>query len=272
MPDRAGEGGAKTYGILNRMRASTAPIVKTPVFEGPLDLLISLIEERKLLVNDIALATVTDEYVARISALGELPLGEASEFVALAATLLLIKSRSLLPSLPLTEEEDADIKELEYRLLLYQIIRDGARKLQPSLGGPVLWEGIPPQPSPIFVPHAGITIGALREAAHRMLSEFPKPLALSSVAVKKAVTLEETIERLAGRVSSAISVSFHEFAGALAGQEGKPVAHDRARKYEIVVSFLALLELVKRGILKATQGEHFGDITVEQDGAAVPIY
>ena len=237
-----------------------------------MDLLISLIEERKLLVNDIALATVTDEYVARISAMGELPLGEASEFVALAATLLLIKSRSLLPSLPLTEEEDSDIKELEYRLSLYQIIRDGSRKLQPRFASTVLWEGVSPIPSPIFVPHSNITLGGLREAVHRILSEFPKPLALPSVAVKKAVTLEETIERLAGRVSSAISVSFHTFSGNADVQEGKPIAFDRARKYEIVVSFLALLELVKRGILKATQPEQFGDITIEQDGAAVPVY
>ena len=120
-----------------------------------------------------------------------------------------------------------------------------------------------------------------------MMTEFPKPIPLPSVSVKKAVTLEETIERLAGRVSSAISVSFHDFSGTGAGggvdssagtgtaaapQEGKPAALDRSRKYEIVVSFLALLELVKRGILKAAQDERFGDITIEQDAAALPSY
>src|ERR1700681_3762327 len=82
---------------LNTMQQ--APIVKTRVYEGPLDLLLELIEKRKLLINDISLATVTDEYIARINSMPEMPVGETAEFVALAATLLLIKSRSLLPML-----------------------------------------------------------------------------------------------------------------------------------------------------------------------------
>src|SRR5665647_135936 len=94
--------------------------VKTPVYEGPLDLLLELIEKRKLLINDIALATVTEEYIARVNSMESLPVGETAEFVALAATLLLIKSRSLLPMLTLSEDETRDIKELEYRLALYQ--------------------------------------------------------------------------------------------------------------------------------------------------------
>ena len=73
--------------------------VKTAVYEGPLDLLLELIEKRKLLINDISLAAVTDEYIARVNAMQELPVGETAEFVALAATFLLIKSRSLLPAL-----------------------------------------------------------------------------------------------------------------------------------------------------------------------------
>ena len=68
----------------------TAHIVKTAVYEGPLDLLLELIEKRKLLINDISLASVTDEYIARVNAMKELPVGETAEFVALAATLLLI--------------------------------------------------------------------------------------------------------------------------------------------------------------------------------------
>ena len=65
--------------------------VKTPVYEGPLDLLLDLIEKRKLLINDISLAQVTDEYIARINAMHEMPVEETAEFISLAATLLLIK-------------------------------------------------------------------------------------------------------------------------------------------------------------------------------------
>src|SRR6185437_17165579 len=104
--------------------------VKTSVYEGPLELLLELIEKRKLLINDISLAAVTDEYIARVNAATDHPVGETAEFVALAATLLLIKSRSLLPTLELSSDESRDIKELEYRLALYQIIKEGTRSLQ----------------------------------------------------------------------------------------------------------------------------------------------
>jgi segregation and condensation protein A len=77
---------------------------KTEVFEGPLSLLIELIEKRKLLINDISLAAVTDEYMRRVAEMERSPLRETAEFIVLASTLLLIKSKSLLPILSLTEE------------------------------------------------------------------------------------------------------------------------------------------------------------------------
>ena len=100
--------------------------VKTEVFEGPLELLIELVEKRKLLINDISLAAVTDEYMQRVSAMQERSLPGTAQFVALAATLLLIKSKSLLPVLELTEEEEASIDDLQERLRQYQIVRDAA--------------------------------------------------------------------------------------------------------------------------------------------------
>src|SRR6185312_11866917 len=122
--------------------------VKTPVYEGPLHLLLELIEKRKLLINDISLAAVTDEYIARIKGT-QMPVGETAEFIALAATLLLIKSRSLLPSLTLSDEESHDIKELEYRLALYQLIKEAARNL--PFDAAYLPEGQTPEPEPLYV-------------------------------------------------------------------------------------------------------------------------
>ena len=80
--------------------------IKTHVFEGPLELLIELCEKRKLLINDISLAEVTDEYIRRVSEMQEKSLPNTAQFIGLAATLLLIKSKSLLPVLELTKEED----------------------------------------------------------------------------------------------------------------------------------------------------------------------
>lgn len=233
---------------------------KTSVFEGPLDLLLELIEKRKLLINDISLAQVTDEYIARLNAMESLPVGETAEFVSLAATLLLIKSRSLLPSLSLSDDESRDIKELEYRLALYQLLKEAARELEQGLRAPALYEGTPPVPPPLFLPDPSVTPVSLRAAAQTLIDGFPTTLALPKVAVKKILSLEEVIDKLAARVTTAMRMTFKDFAGS------------RAERGEIVVGFLALLELVKQGIIRATQGEHFGDITLESDSVSTPTY
>ena len=83
--------------------------VKTKDFEGPLDLLLDLIEKRKFFINDLSLAKVTDDFIAHIQQFENLPMGESAHFILVASTLLLIKSRSLLPQLNLTEEEQTDL-------------------------------------------------------------------------------------------------------------------------------------------------------------------
>src|SRR5437868_2863344 len=93
--------------------------VKTAVFEGPLDLLLDLIEKRKLFVSDVSVSQVTDDFVSYIEGHEQFPLEESAEFIVVASTLMLIKSRSLLPSLPLTDDETASIEDLEARLKLY---------------------------------------------------------------------------------------------------------------------------------------------------------
>jgi len=244
-----------------------APTVKTPVYEGPLDLLLDLIEKRKLLINDISLAEVTDEYIARINSMEEMPVGETTEFVALAATLLLIKSRSLLPTLTISEDESRDIKELEYRLAVYQLLKDTARELG-TARRPYMYEGSAPEAEPLFIFDQSISFDSLRTAAQSLIDGFPTTLALPKVAVKKIISLEEMIEQLAGRVSSAIALSFKDFSGL----HKKSDADIQEMKHTVIVSFLALLELVKQGIIKAQQHEHFGDITLQSDDVSVPTY
>ncbi|HVY72950.1 MAG TPA: ScpA family protein [Candidatus Paceibacterota bacterium] len=239
--------------------------VKTDIFEGPLDLLLELIEKRKLLINDVSLASVCDEYIQRIGNQTEMPVGETAEFVALAATLLLIKSRSLLPTLELTSDESRDIKELEYRLAVYQIIKESTRGLTEAGKRPYLHEGQAPAAEPLFLFDESISLASLRAAAQALIDGFPKAPTLPKVAVKKIISLEEMIEKMAGRVSNAFRMSFKEFSGM-----GKQL--DPHVKHEVIVSFLALLELVKQGIIKANQGEHFSDITLESDSVSVPSY
>lgn len=239
--------------------------VKTPVYEGPLEVLLELIEKRKLLINDISLASVADDYIARINAMPELPVGETADFVALAATLLLIKSRSLLPTLAISEEEAHDIKELEYRLALYQLIKQAARGLSAGLKEPYLHEGYAPEPEPQFIPDASIAPATLREAAQTLIAGFPTTLSLPKVAVKKIMSLEEMIDTMSQRISAAFRMSFKEFSGLNKAQS-------QEARHSVIVSFLALLELVKQGMMRVQQDEHFGDITMESDSVSTPSY
>jgi segregation and condensation protein A len=229
--------------------------VKTPVYEGPLELLLELVEKRKLLINDISLSEVTQEYIDRVQAMGELPIGEIAEFVALAATLLLIKSRSLLPTLELTENESRDIKELEYRLALYQIIKESSKSLANALKEPYLHEGVAPEREARFLFDDSITLESLRAAAQALIDGFPQNVVLPKVAVKKIISLEDMITELAERVGKAAELSFKAF-------HAKGVAVDPQAKHHVIVSFLALLELVKRGIIEAQQHEQYGDISL----------
>ncbi len=232
--------------------------VKTPVYEGPLDLLLELIEKRKLLINDISLATVTDEYIAKVNSMEQMPVGETAEFIALAATLLLIKSRSLLPTLELSDEESQDIKELEYRLGLYQILKEAARGLNSQLREPYLFEGVAVEPEPLFIPDTAVTSASLRDAAQTLINGFPTTLALPRVAVKKIMSMEEMIVRMSARINTAFRMSFKEFSGRERG--------------EVIVGFLALLELVKQGMIRATQQEEHGDITMESGSVGIPSF
>ena len=195
----------------------------------------------------------------------EMPVGETAEFIALAATLLLIKSRSLLPTLTITEEESRDIRELEYRLAVYQLIKEAAVGLRVAQGNPALFEGTPPKQDPLFLFDQSITLEALRSTMGNLIANFPTTAALPQVKVRQIVSIEDMIERLSDRVSSAFRLSFREFSGV-----GRTVSPEQ--KQEVIVSFLALLELVKQGILRANQADHFGDIILESDSVSIPSY
>ena len=106
----------------------SAYTVKTGVFEGPLDLLLELITERKLFVNDVSLSQVADDFVRYLeeheSTGWQIPLGESAEFILVASTLMLIKSKSLLPMFILSEDEEESIHDLEDRLALYAKVKE----------------------------------------------------------------------------------------------------------------------------------------------------
>ncbi len=238
--------------------------VKTEVFEGPLEVLLGLIEKRKLLINEISLAKVADDFIAYIQTHQRFPLGETAQFVFVASTLLLIKSRSLLPQLELTEEEQASVEELEARLKLYQIFRGAGKSLQRDFGKRMLFaQARRPTPEPVFSPDTQTSLPGIHDAIRRVLTNLPKPTEPKREAiVEKVVSLEETIDRLTTRVRQALKTSFHHFSGHGNG----------AKRVEVVVSFLAMLELVKQGIVTVEQESHYADILIETEKIGTPHY
>lgn len=234
--------------------------VKTPVFEGPLDLLLDLIEKRKLFVNDVSLSAVTDDFMRYIETHEEFPLNESAEFIVVASTLMLIKSRSLLPSLPLTEEETASIEDLEERLKLYQKVKELSAQLRGMFGQHIIFEKQPKNSEVIvFSPDSKTDIENLKSALMRVLETLPKKEALPKTVVRKIITLEETIEKLAERVSKGLKLKFGE-------------VYKREDKVNTIIGFLAVLELVKRGILRVSQESKGADIELESESVSVPNY
>lgn len=226
-----------------------------------MELLIELVEKRKLLINNISLATVTDEYIARVSDMQEQSLPHTAQFITLAATLLLIKSKSLLPVLELTEEEETSIHDLEDRLRLYQIYRDIALSVQNEFGSKMMYEPeyTPPR-NPVFLPDNFCTVSALVEAMERAITNLPKLIVKQTAKVKPMISLEEMMDSLRRRIERQIRTSFFEM------KQNEP------ERKNVIVGFLAILELFKQGNLIITQVDRFYDIEIELDKAATPRY
>ncbi len=237
--------------------------VKTHVFEGPLDLLLELVSKRKLFVNDVSLAQVTDDFISYMENHDEFPIGESAEFILVASTLMLIKSRSLLPMLELTQEEQESIHDLEDRLVLYAKVKELATGIKTRFGQNIIFEKSPRKSEVItFSPDSKTDRANLLLALQRVIEALPKKEALSKVTVKKVISLEEMIEKLAERVSKATRFKFSEFHG-----KGE-LTHEK--KVSIIVGFLAMLELVKRGAIRVTQ--EGGEIEIESENIGLPNY
>jgi len=228
-------------------------------FRGPLGLLLDLIEQKKLQVNDVSLAGVSDDYVQYIQDKERVPLSETAQFVVVAATLLLIKSRSLLPTIELTTEEEEDIKDLEKRLELYAHTRRATKFLRKQWGKKNFLPINLPQREVKFSPASDITVRNLAISAKNILEELPTLAKTPTAKIGTEIKLEDVIENLTNRMRSSFKDSFKKMTSGV-------------NRVEAIVSFLALLELVKRGTLGAEQHSNFDDITMLHEEIETPSY
>lgn len=231
--------------------------IKTDSYEGPFEVLLDLIEARKLLVNDLTLANITEDYIQHVRAQEAFPVEETANFIQIAATLLLIKSKSLILDLALTDDENADVEDLKRRLAAYEKVREAARELSRMYGRTVMAEEGERAVEVVFAPSKDLSAKALAEALARVLAAREEVEELPEARVKPLVTIEEMMDQLAKRVQNAMTLSFKDFAG------------DQKEKIEIIVSFLALLELVKQGAVAAEQHDVYGDIRISHTASTV---
>lgn len=236
--------------------------IKTQSFEGPLELLLELIEKRKLFINDISLAKVTDDFIEHIKQFSNIPMGESAHFILIASTLLLIKSKSLLPELSLTDEEESNIKDLETRLKIYKVIKQASLKISEIFGQNIIFEQSQMRKTePVFTPDPEFTLNKALQLLKDLIVRLPKNEKIPNKVIQKVMSLEEMINTLSNRITSHIRMSFKEF-----------TKENRENRVHVIVSFLAMLELVKNGILHVQQESTFGDIQMETKEVGVPRY
>lgn len=229
--------------------------VRLPVFNGPLDLLLDLIERREMDITKVSLAEVADQFVEHLSSLDRLDPGHLADFLVVAAKLLWIKSQALLPRPPSAEEdeEDEDMGELLARQLReYKRFKEAALVLrQREEAGSYCY--VRTAPPPHFERHlkpGEVSIADLGQALRRLLAASPDVPA-TPVSIRAAViSLSEKIEELESRVLRRGQVTFEE------------LFDPSTSRPEVIVTFLALLELIKRGRVRARQERLFGEILI----------
>jgi segregation and condensation protein A len=238
--------------------------LETEVFTGPIDLLLHLIEKRKLAINDISLSEVTHEFLQYVAELNTHEhLSDRIHFVHTASTLALIKTKSLLPGIHLEEEEEHDIAQLKKRLALYRLIQHQSKVLKDAISTKRTFVTANDAPVAVsFKPHESISMQSLRESLSSAINEVPEPLSRKKEAqMSLAIHIEEVMDRLVSRLEYAPTINFQEHL-----QEGRR-KHTGAREHKVytVVSFLALLELVRNHGLSVQQELLFDDIRVGRD-------
>ena len=230
--------------------------VKLEVFEGPIDLLLHLITRQRVDIYEVSLATITEQYVRALDALGDLDLEAATGFLVVAATLLELKSARLLPGRS-AEGEDALLLEERDRLLAKLVevatFRGAGEHIRAELGrGSVYFPrdvGLEePYQSLAPDPLERVTLEALAVAAAAALTPTVQPeLDVSHVAPLRE-SVKDALLEVAAKLRGQRVLSFQELCGP---------GRDRI---EVVVRFLALLELYKAGAIDLYQGERFADI------------
>ncbi|MBI2623366.1 MAG: segregation/condensation protein A [Candidatus Liptonbacteria bacterium] len=225
-------------------------------FQGPIAKLLQLIEEKQLDITEVSLAKVTDDFLRYLQAQEQVAPAVLAEFVAVASRLLLIKSKMLLPDLALTEEEEAEIHDLEQRLAFYKLWRPAEKCIAAAFRGSAKLRSRPYflSTGAAFYPSSNLTregLAAALEGVVKSLSLFTRE---TETLKERIIAIEEKIAEVLARLTQEGAMSFRAVAGE------RHIA-------EVVALFLAVLHLAREGRVHLAQKGNFSDIIVAQRDA-----
>ncbi|MBP9765886.1 MAG: segregation/condensation protein A [Candidatus Pacebacteria bacterium] len=239
-------------------------------FSGPYFKLLELIEDRKLSINEFSLSQITDEYILYIKELeskNEKDIVDISQFISIASTLMLIKAKSLFPNIEYTEDEKREVGNLEKKLELYKIMTSATKNIGKNYDKkPIFPISKFENKEVVFVFDERLDLLLMHSIAIASILKIPRKERLKQVAVRQVLKIEDVIENLLDRVQQSFkNLSFKEFSSSLSNV-GKSLEE---RKSAFIVSFLAMLELIKNGILNAEQGEGHNEIEINEINSTI---
>lgn len=233
--------------------------LRLPAFEGPLDLLLRLIERAALPISEVSLVAVTEQFMEHVRELGGIDAESLADFTSMGTRLVLLKSRSLLPR-PATREEEEEVEDLVTRLREYQVAKEAARQLEErrhnydrSYARGAFVKAAPNAAPAPLAPHEPIS---LVRALRRRLSIVPERPRL--VTGTPRISIRVVLERVLSLVQPGKRWQFTELTGPTASRE------------EMMTTFLATLVLVRRRVFDADQTEPFGPIELWRTADIVP--
>ena len=236
--------------------------VKLEQFQGPLDLLLQLTEEKKLDITEISLAKVTDQYLTYLKNSEVISLDDLADFLIIASRLILIKSRMLLPTLELSKEEEQDIETLKRQLEEYKKFKNLAKKLEEIakdkniaysrekyFSSFIKKRGF----KPVFYPPKNLGLEDLKGAFEKIMKEvalLEKKLPEKSLQLK--ISIEEKIKKIQKELLVKTQIVFQN------------IGKKNDSRIDIIINFLALLELIKQSLVRVKQNKAFEEIIISK--------
>jgi len=230
--------------------------IRTEKFEGPLDLLLAMIEEEKLDITEVSLAKIADQYIQYIENNKNIDLEEVANFLVIAARLLLIKSKTLLPYL-IKDEDEEEIQDFANQLKIYKDFLEASRIVEKILEKRNFMHGrdmlkLDATEEGVFYPPPNVSQGILHSIFQEVVNMVKPPEVLKEDTIVKSISIDEKIALIKEALKKLKQVSFNS----LLEKDGNRI--------DVIVNFIALLELMKQKSISAQQRILFGDIQISR--------